>query len=318
MESINLVPSTTFSKRAGARFTRWLRRAAKNWQCYVLILPAVAAVFIFHYIPIYGVQIAFKDFKASLGFWGSPWVGVEHFRRFLTYPDFWKILKNTALISLYSLATFPCPVILAILLNEVDNPIFKKAVQMITYIPHFISTVVVCSMVLLFLNRDHGLFNNIIAALGVQRVDFITIPGYFRTIYVWSGVWSGIGWGAIIYFAALSNISPELVEAARIDGANKMQTFVQVVLPLVAPGVVATAIYTFINTWNEFLYALILMNNTSKMTVAVALRSLDGAEILDWGDMMAASALVVLPSVIFFCLIQNKIAGGMSEGAVKS
>ena len=110
----------------------------------------------------------------------------------------------------------------------------------------------------------------------------------------------------------------EIEEAARIDGANKMQTFVQVVLPLVAPGVVATAIYTFINTWNEFLYALILMNNTSKMTVAVALRSLDGAEILDWGDMMAASALVVLPSVIFFCLIQNKIAGGMSDGAVKS
>ncbi len=242
MESINLVPSTTFSKRAGARFTRWLRRAAKNWQCYVLILPAVAAVFIFHYIPIYGVQIAFKDFKASLGFWGSPWVGVEHFRRFLTYPDFWKILKNTALISLYSLATFPCPVILAILLNEVDNPIFKKAVQMITYIPHFISTVVVCSMVLLFLNRDHGLFNNIIAALGGQRVDFITIPGYFRTIYVWSGVWSGIGWGAIIYFAALSNISPELVEAARIDGASRFQIVRHINIPSILPTIVTMLI----------------------------------------------------------------------------
>ena len=242
MESINLVPSTTFSKRAGARFTRWLRRAAKNWQCYVLILPAVAAVFIFHYIPIYGVQIAFKDFKASLGFWGSPWVGVEHFRRFLTYPDFWKILKNTALISLYSLATVPCPVILAILLNEVDNPIFKKAVQMITYIPHFISTVVICSMVLLFLNRDHGLFNNIIAALGGQRVDFITIPGYFRTIYVWSGVWSGIGWGAIIYFAALSNISPELVEAARIDGASRFQIVRHINIPSILPTIVTMLI----------------------------------------------------------------------------
>lgn len=110
----------------------------------------------------------------------------------------------------------------------------------------------------------------------------------------------------------------EIEEAARIDGANKIQTFVKVVLPLVAPGVVATAIYTFINTWNEFLYALILMNDSKKMTVAVALRSLDGAEILDWGDMMAASVLVVLPSVIFFCFIQNKIAGGMSDGAVKS
>lgn len=110
----------------------------------------------------------------------------------------------------------------------------------------------------------------------------------------------------------------EIEEAARIDGANKLQTFVKVVLPLVAPGIVATAIYTFINTWNEFLYALILMNDSKKMTVAVALRSLDGAEILDWGDMMAASVLVVLPSVIFFCFIQNKIAGGMSDGAVKS
>lgn len=110
----------------------------------------------------------------------------------------------------------------------------------------------------------------------------------------------------------------EIEEAARIDGANKLQTFVKVVLPLVAPGIVATAIYTFINTWNEFLYALILMNDSKKMTVAVSLRSLDGAEILDWGDMMAASVLVVLPSVIFFCFIQNKIAGGMSDGAVKS
>lgn len=114
------------------------------------------------------------------------------------------------------------------------------------------------------------------------------------------------------------NVPIEIEEAARIDGANKMQTFTKVVLPLVAPGIVATAIYTFINTWNEFLYALILMNDSRKMTVAVALRSLDGAEILDWGDMMAASALVVLPSVIFFCLIQNKIAGGMADGAVKS
>lgn len=114
------------------------------------------------------------------------------------------------------------------------------------------------------------------------------------------------------------NVPLEIEEAARIDGANKMQTFIKVVLPLVAPGIVATAIYTFINTWNEFLYALILMNDSNKMTVAVALRSLDGAEILDWGDMMAASVLVVLPSVIFFCFIQNKIAGGMADGAVKS
>lgn len=195
MESINLVPSTTFSKRGRRPIYPLAPRAAKNWQCYVLILPAVAAVFFSTISPSMAFRLPLRISRQALDSGearGSAW---NISGDFLTYPDFWKILKNTALISLYSLATFPCPVILAILLNEVDNPIFKKAVQMITYIPHFISTVVVCSMVLLFLNRDHGLFNNIIAALGGQRVDFITIPGYFRTIYVWSGVCSGIWMG---------------------------------------------------------------------------------------------------------------------------
>lgn len=161
-------------------------------------------------------------------------------------------------------------------------------------------------------------FPQILSMYAIFRLfkTFHLLNSYLGLIIVYAGsmcifsIWNMKG-----YF---DTIPVEIEEAARIDGANKMQTFVQVVLPLVAPGVVATAIYTFINTWNEFLYALILMNNTSKMTVAVALRSLDGAEILDWGDMMAASALVVLPSVIFFCLIQNKIAGGMADGAVKS
>lgn len=161
-------------------------------------------------------------------------------------------------------------------------------------------------------------FPQILSMFAIFRLfkTFHLLNSYLGLIIVYAGsmcifsIWNMKG-----YF---DTIPVEIEEAARIDGANKMQTFVQVVLPLVAPGVVATAIYTFINTWNEFLYALILMNNTSKMTVAVALRSLDGAEILDWGDMMAASALVVLPSVIFFCLIQNKIAGGMADGAVKS
>lgn len=161
-------------------------------------------------------------------------------------------------------------------------------------------------------------FPQILSMFAIFRLfkTFHLLNSYLGLVIVYAGsmcifsIWNMKG-----YF---DTIPVEIEEAARIDGANKMQTFVQVVLPLVAPGVVATAIYTFINTWNEFLYALILMNNTSKMTVAVALRSLDGAEILDWGDMMAASALVVLPSVIFFCLIQNKIAGGMADGAVKS
>lgn len=137
-----------------------------------MILPAITTVFIFHYIPIYGVQIAFKDFRTSLGIWGSEWVGLKHFKRFLQYPDFWRIFWNTLRISLYGFATFPCSLIFALLLNELDNQKFKKTVQMITYAPHFISTVVVCSMLMLFFDRSNGIVNNVIAALAESGIPF--------------------------------------------------------------------------------------------------------------------------------------------------
>ena len=231
--------ANTRAKRSSSTVWKNLKR---SWQLYLLILPAVAAVFIFNYIPMYGVQIAFKDFRSSLGIWGSEWVGLKHFIRFLTFPDFWNILKNTISISLYSLATFPCAVILALLINEISNVAFKKTVQMITYAPHFISTVVVCSMVILFTNRSNGLFNNIRAAMGAERVDFMTIPGLFSSIYVWSGVWQGVGWGTIIYLATLAGISPELHEAARIDGASRFQIIWHINVPGILPTVITMLI----------------------------------------------------------------------------
>ena len=192
-------------------------------------------------MPIYGVQIAFRDFRGSRGIWGSQWVGLKHFIRFINYPNFWPILRNTLVISLYSLATFPCSVILALLFNEIDNRFFKRTVQMVAYAPHFISTVVVCSMLTLFLNRN-GLINNLLAAVGVPRTDYLTYPEYFASIYVWSGVWQSVGFGTVIYMSALSSVPGELIEAARIDGATRMRIVWHINIPTILPTIVTMLI----------------------------------------------------------------------------
>ncbi|HQA97440.1 MAG TPA: ABC transporter permease subunit [Clostridia bacterium] len=205
---------------------------------FLLLLPAIVHVCIFGYGPIYGLQIAFKNFRATKGIWGSAWVGLKHFQRFLTYPNFLPMVHNTITITLYSLALFPIPIFCALIVNEIRNNRLKKAVQTITYAPHFISTVVLCSMVILFLNRSNGLINNIIEALGGTRVDFMGTASMFPHIYVLSGVWQHTGWNMIVYLAALSSVSMDCVEAAKIDGANRMQVIWHVNLPHILPTIV--------------------------------------------------------------------------------
>lgn len=249
----------------GAAGQRTLRRMRRKWQLYLLILPAIVSVFIFHYIPIYGVQIAFKNFRSSKGILGSEWVGFRHFARFLAYPDFWKILWNTVHISLYALATFPCPVILALMMNELSSERYKKFMQMVTFAPHFISTVVVCSMVLLFFDRSQGLVNNVIAALGGERYDFVSSTRYFSSLYVWSGVWQNLGWNAIIYIAALSSVSPELIEAARVDGATRLQIVRYVNFPAILPTVITMLILSVGSLLNVGFEKIYLLQNPLNM-----------------------------------------------------
>jgi len=214
---------------------RTLRRERSYWQLFLLLLPALIYVLVFAYGPMYGIIIAFKDYKAKRGYLGSEWVGLKHFIRFLTYPDFWKLVRNTMAISLYTLATFPCAVILALMINEIRNAEFKKTVQMITYAPHFLSTVVMCSLVTLFVGRQ-GLLGQAYGVLtGGKAENLLTLPEYFRSIYVWSGVWQSVGWGTIIYLSALSGIPPELVEAAKIDGAGRMQVIWNINIPCILP-----------------------------------------------------------------------------------
>ena len=228
-------PARALRKKQWANTRRLMRRF---WQLYLFVLPPIITTFIWHYIPLYGVVIAFKDYKVIDGILGSDWAGLEHFMAFFRDPDFEPILWNTIRISLYSFATVPCSIIFALMINELTNHKFKKTVQMISYMPHFISTVVVCAMVHMFFNVDGGIVNNAIVALGGEPVPFMYKAKYFDHLYVWSGVWQGIGWGTIIYLANLSNVSPDLIEAARIDGASRWDVVVHINIPTILPTVV--------------------------------------------------------------------------------
>lgn len=225
-------------KRARA----YARRMLASWQLYALILPAFAYVFIFNYVPMYGVQIAFKEYRTAKGILASDWVGFRQIARILEYPALPRLIMNTLEISLYSLATFPLACMFALCINELDNKRFQRTVQMVSYAPHFISTVVICSMIQLFLNRGSGIINNLIEALGGARRDFLSEAGLFSTIFVWSGVWQGIGWGTIIYLAALSGVSLELLDAARIDGATRLQVVWHINIPCILPTIVTLLI----------------------------------------------------------------------------
>lgn len=237
-----MISSKGTHKNTGVAYIR--KRLGESWQWYLLLLPALVYVAIFSYGPMYGIQIAFKNYRPSLGIAGSEWLDplLKNFIRFVNYPDFWKMIRNTLSITLYSLATFPCAIIFALMLNEVSGLKFKKTVQMVTYAPHFLSEVVICSLVLMMLDRANGPINNLIAALGGTRVPFIANPNAFSSVYVWSDVWQNIGWNSILYISALSSISPEQVEAAKIDGASRMQVIRHVNIPGILPTIAITFI----------------------------------------------------------------------------
>ncbi|UQZ80850.1 putative multiple-sugar transport system permease YteP [Paenibacillus konkukensis] len=207
----------------------------RHWNIYLMALPVIAYYVIFHYGPMYGLQIAFKDFQPAKGIWGSPWAGFKHFESFFNGIYFGRLLKNTVLINLYELLFgFPAAIVLALLLNEIRSSMFKRLVQTVSYLPHFISIVVVAGMMIDFLGRT-GLINQLLASFGIEPIDFLKEAGWFRFLFVSSGIWQGIGWGSIIYLAAISAIDPTLYEAARIDGAGRWKQTLHVTIPGIMP-----------------------------------------------------------------------------------
>lgn len=217
------------------RLSKNLTYIKKNYILYLLIAPAVILTIIFKYIPIYGATIAFKDFSPIRGIAGSEWVGFKHFTSFLTSPNFMEILMNTIKLSSFELLIgFPIPIILALMLNQLRKSSVKKNIQLALYAPHFISVVVVSGMVFLFLSPV-GPINALLSTFLDKPISFMSDPDYFRSIYIWSGVWQGAGWASIVYVAALANVDPQLHEAATLDGASLLQRIWHIDLPTLKP-----------------------------------------------------------------------------------
>lgn len=213
-----------------------IRHFKKSIPLYVLLLPSIILLICFTYLPMYGVIISFKDFSPVLGIWGSPWVGLKHFIQFFNSYQFELTIKNTLSISIYSiLVGFPLPIALAILCNQMRAGMFKKVFQVTTYLPHFISTMVMCGMILIFLSPSSGLVANLLSLIGIEMPNVLAKPLFFSSIYVWSDVWQHVGWDSIIYLAALSAINPTYYEAATMDGATKMQKILHIDIPLLLP-----------------------------------------------------------------------------------
>lgn len=302
------VAPKTGSKSLGKRMYRFR-------HIYVILLPVLLYYFIFAYLPIGGNLMAFQKYSVTKGIMGSKWVGLDNFKSFLSSYNFWQLFRNTLAISLYSLVVnFPAPIILALLLNEVRSTKFKKVVQTISYMPHFISTVVICSMVLIFLSSE-GLFNSIRALFGGEAISYMTHAGYFRTIYVLMNLWQSIGWGSIIYIAAIAGIDQELYEAAVIDGAGRWKQ----VLHVTIPGISETMVILLIMRVGQVLSVgyeqiLLLYNSTIYETADVISTYVYRRTLLEGGNYGYSTAISMFNSIINLILLvtANKISRKVS------
>ena len=246
------------------------QRLVENWQLYLLLLIPVVITIVYKYGPMYGIHIAFRDFTASRGIWGSEWVGFEWFERFFSSPNCGRMIVNTVLISLYSLLwSFPVPIILALALNQLRFHKLKRVVQTVLYAPHFISTMIICGMLRIFLSPSGGLINLLLGT----SIDFINQSSMFRTIYIASGIWQEAGWGTIIYLATLSSVDTSLYEAAKVDGASVFQRILHIDLPALVPMAVLQLILSASNLMNvgfEKIYLLQTdLNKPVSDTIAV-------------------------------------------------
>ena len=296
--------------------TNLFRNIGRDYQIYLLLLPALFFIIIFHYIPMYGVQIAFKDYSFGLGIMDSPWVGFKHFIRFFNLPNFWKLVTNTMGLSLYQLIVgFPIPIILALMINEVSNRYFKRTVQMVTYAPYFISTVVLCGMIVMFLNQESGIINQIVSFLGGPRVDYMIKPEYFKTVYVLSGIWQNAGWGTIIYLAALSSVDVQVVESAIIDGATRLQKIIYVDFPYIVPTIIILLILNMGSLLSVGFEKVLLLQNPLNMESSDVLSTYVYRIGLLGGQYSFSSAIGMFNSIVNFVLLVtvNRLARKFSD-----
>ena len=300
---------------------RAVRELKQNKYVYIMAVPVILYYIIFCYQPMYGAQIAFKRFEIAKGIAGSQWVGFKYFTDFITGPYFFRLMRNTLLISFYQLLfAFPAPILLAILLNELRSNRFKRTVQTIIYLPHFISMVIICGMIHSFVSRD-GVITDLCVALGMTRTNMLGDPRFFRSIYTISGIWQGVGWGSIIYLAALSGIDPTLYDAAVVDGAGRFRRMVHITLPALKPTIITLTLMAIGRIfYSDFgLFYQVPMNSGPLLDVTNTIDTYVYRGLMSLNNISMASAAGVYQSLIGFLLVLAAnfiVKKGSSENAL--
>ena len=304
MKTTKVVLQTHTIKR-----TSLIENLKKHWQLFLFLILPLLYIIIFAYGPMMGLQIAFKDFDAAKGVWGSPWVGLKHFKNFISSYQFARVLKNTLVTSVYSLvARFPVPILLALSINIMRNKRFKKATQMIVYVPHFISVVVLVGMVNQFFNPFVGLYGNIYKMMfGTNAPDLLSSPTSFLHLYVWSGVWQNMGWDSIIYLAALSSVSPDLHEAAQMDGASRLRRVISIDLPAIMPTIILLLIINAGQVMNLGFEKIYLMQNDVNLRLSEVISTYVYKVVISasGGNYSYATAIGMFNSIINFILVST-------------
>ena len=292
------------------------KRKSSNWQFWAIIaLPVIYAI-VFAYIPMGGIIIAFKDYSIRKGILGSSWVGLKYFKQFLTYHSSVLVIKNTFILGIYTLiANFPIPILLAIAINEIGNRKFKKTMQMVTYAPYFISVVVLVGMMMQMMDLRTGIINVLLQKVGIDAINFFGDAGIFRHLYVWSGVWQTAGYSSIIYVAALAGVSPELQEAAIVDGATRVQRIMHVDIPAIMPTVIIMLIFNCSNIVSIGMDKIYLMQNSLNTSVSEVISTFVYKVGVVNSNFSYSTAAGLFQSIVAFALlvIVNQICKKVTE-----
>lgn len=292
------------------------RHVVRDRQLLILFIPCIVFFILFRYGPIYGLIIAFKDYSVYQGILGSDWVGLEHFRRFFDSPDFWLLFKNTLLLGLFTLLwTFPFPIVFALLLNEIRYVKFKKTIQTFSYLPSFLSVVIISSMIIDFLSPTHGLLNEALKALGLQPIYFLAAPEWFRTVYIASDIWQHMGFESIIYLAAIAGIDPTLYEAGKVDGATRFQMIRHITIPSIMPTILVLFIIKSGSMFRIGYEKVLLLYNPMTYEVADVFSTYVYRKGLLETNYSYAAAVGLFESLIALCMLLlsnaiSKKAGG--------
>jgi len=306
--------ASPYKKRSS--FVSALKRAGQCWELYLFLVPAVVLIALFNYWPMYGVQIAFRNYKPLLGISGSQWVGLKHFIRLVSLPSFRQIVGNTFSIAALGIVLgFPFPIFLALTLNQLRSERFKRVVQTVTYLPHFISTVVLVGMLFVFLSPSYGIWGAMATALGVEPVNIMGEKNMFKWVYVISGIWQNCGWDAIIYLAALSSIDTSLYEAAMIDGANRWHRIWYIDIPSIIPTMTILLILSSGGFLSVGFDKVFLMQTDATLSVSETISTYTYKMGLVNSQYSFSTAVNLLNTVVNFVVlfIVNTIAGKVGE-----